>query len=358
MMDAHLIVERPRFRLDLRLRAAPGEVVALLGPSGAGKTTALRVLAGLTASSGGYVLLDGAAVHARPAERRGVGMLSHDCLLFPHMSVLRNVAFGVRCLGATRAEARHAAISWLERVGLGEHLGARPGDLSGGQAMRASLARSLAVRPRALLLDEPLGALDAHARLSARALLRHHLSGFGGACVLVTHDPLEAVALADRFVVIEDGALAQEGTPAEVARHPRTDYIARLAGLNLCRGNARGHEVSIGGLPRPPGGDPAGGLAFSVTEHLMGPVFVAFPPAAVTLHRTRPEGAPRNLWQAGVEGVVRHGDHVRVHLDGPIAAAADVPPTAVADLGLSPGQRVWATVRTTETYAYPAPAGQ
>ncbi|MCW2880653.1 MAG: putative ATP-binding component of transporter [Sphaerisporangium sp.] len=357
MMDAHLIVERPRFRLDVSLRVAPGEVVALLGPSGAGKTTALRALAGLTPLSGGHIALDGAAVHARTVDRRRVGMVLQDHLLFPHMSVLDNVAFGPRCLGATRAEARRAATVWLERAGLGGHLRARPRELSGGQARRVALARSLVVRPRVLLLDEPLAALDAHTRLSARAVLRHHLSGFAGACVLVTHDPLEAVALADRLIVIEDGALVQEGTPAEVARHPRTDYVARLFGLNLYRGDARGREVSVDGFPDDEDGSfTGGGPTFSVAEDLKGPVFLAFPPSAVTLYRTRPEGRPRNLWHAGVEGLVRHGDHVRVHLDGPITAAADVTPAAVAELGLSPGQRVWAVVRTTETHAYPAPA--
>ncbi|MFC4534824.1 ABC transporter ATP-binding protein [Sphaerisporangium dianthi] len=229
MMDAHLVAERPPLLLDVRLRVADGEVVALAGPAGAGKTTALRLVAGLTTPSGGYVLLDGAPLHARPPGRRGVGMVLGDPLLFPHLSVLDNVAFGARCRGAGRSEARRAAAAWLDDIGLGAVPNARPGELSREQARRASLARSLAAGPRVLLLDEPLAGVDGHARAESLALLRRHLSRFAGACVLVTHDPLEAAELADRLVVVEDGSVVQEGTPEEVARHPRTRYAARLA---------------------------------------------------------------------------------------------------------------------------------
>jgi molybdate transport system ATP-binding protein len=217
----------------------------------------------------------------------------------------------------------------------------RPRQLSGGQAQRVALARALAVRPRLLLMDEPLAALDAHTRMEIRSQLRRHLADFGGATVLVTHDPLDAMVLADRLVVIENGAVVQQGTPAEVARRPRTDYVARLVGLNLYRGTAAGSQVAVGEV------------LFSVAEHLDGPAFVAFPPSAVALYRTRPDGSPRNLWQATIEGIERYGDSVRIHLDGPIAAAADVTPAAVADLDLTPGQRIWASVKATETHVYP-----
>ena len=352
-MDAHLVVERPGFRLDVRLQAAPGEVVALLGPNGAGKSTALRVLAGLTAPTGGYVLLDGAAVHARPAEHRPVGLVGRDHLLFPHMSALDNVAFGPRCRGATRAEARRAATAWLVGAGLGEHLRARPAELSRAQAQRVALARSLAVRPRLLLLDEPLAALPEHARTAARAGLRDQLASFTGACVMVTHDPLDAMTLAHRLVVLEHGLLVQEGSPAEVARHPRTDYVARLAGLNLYRGTARGHDVFVAGTGP---GDAPGGLTLSVIDARQGPVFVAFAPSAVAVYLDRPDGTPRNLWQGIVQGIERQGDRVRVRLDGPVTSAADVTQAGAADLGLYLGQKLWAAVKATETHSYPAPA--
>ncbi len=341
-LNAHLVVTRPRFHLDIELEVAAGQVVALLGPNGAGKTTALRALAGLTALSGGEITLDGEALHTLAPERRPIGMVFQDYLLFPHLSALDNVAFGPRCRGASRAEARRGAAAWLERVGLAGHAAARPRQLSGGQAQRVALARALAVGPRLLLLDEPLAALDAHTRLEIRSGLRRHLADFGGATVLVTHDPLDAMVLADQLVVIENGAVVQRGTPAEVARRPRTDYVARLVGLNLYRGLAAGRQVTVGEV------------SFSVAEHLDGPAFVAFGPGAVALYRTRPDGTPRNLWEATIEGIERHGDNVRIHLEGPIAASADVTPAAVADLDLTSGQRIWAAVKATETHAYPA----
>ncbi|WP_169989066.1 ABC transporter ATP-binding protein [Microbispora sp. H10836] len=341
-LHAHLVVERPGFRLDVELRAAAGEVVALLGPNGAGKTTALRGLAGLTPLNGGRVELDGAQVHRLPPERRRIGVVFQDYLLFPHLSALDNVAFGPRCQGLRRAAARRVAADLLDRVGLAGHAHARPAHLSGGQAQRVALARALAVRPRLLLLDEPLAALDAHTRLEIRAELRRHLAAFDGATVLVTHDPLDAMVLAHRLVVVENGAVVQTGTPGEIARHPRTDYVARLVGLNLYRGEADGNHVAVGEV------------RFSSAERLTGPAFVAFPPSAVALYRTRPDGSPRNLWKATIDGIERHGDNVRVHLHGPIALAADVTPSAAADLDLTPGQEVWAAVKATETHAYPA----
>lgn len=343
LLDTRLLVTRPGFTLDLPLQVAEGEVVALLGPNGAGKTTALRALAGLTGLvGGGHITLEGHPLHTLPAESRPIGMVFQDYLLFPHLSALDNVAFGLRCRGSGKAESRRTAGGWLDRVGLAEHASARPRQLSGGQAQRVALARALAVEPRLLLLDEPLAALDAHTRLEIRSQLRRHLADFSGATVLVTHDPLDAMVLADRLVVIEHGSVVQQGTPAEVARHPRTDYVARLVGLNLYRGQASGRHLQVGDL------------LFSTSDHLEGPAFVAFSPAAVALYRTRPDGTPRNLWQATIEGLERHGDNVRIHLEGPITAFADVTPVAVAELDLAPGQHIWASVKATETHAYPA----
>ena len=204
-LDARLVVDREAFRLDIALRAAPGEVVALLGPNGAGKTTALRALAGLAPLTAGHLRLDGADLRRTPPESRPVGVVFQDYLLFPHLTALDNVAFGPRCRGAGKAEARAQAAEWLDRMGLAGHAGARPRRLSGGQAQRVAVARALATHPRLLLLDEPLAALDARTRLEVRAQLRRHLAAFEAVAVLVTHDPLDAMVLADRLVVVEGG---------------------------------------------------------------------------------------------------------------------------------------------------------
>ncbi|MFC9324435.1 ABC transporter ATP-binding protein [Kitasatospora sp. NPDC057015] len=348
-LDARLLVERAAFRLDLALTAAPGEVIALLGPNGAGKSTALRALAGLLPLTGGHLRLDGRTLEdpARqlhtPAEERPVGVVFQDYLLFPHLSALDNVAFGPRCQGRPKKEARAEAAGWLERMGLADHATARPGSLSGGQAQRVALARALAVRPRLLLLDEPLAALDARTRLDIRSQLRRHLGEFEAVAVLVTHDPLDAMVLADRLVVIEEGRQVQAGTPAEISRHPRTDYIARLVGLNLYQGTAEGHRVTL-----------ADGQVLNTTEELSGPAFVAFPPSAVTLHPGRPESSARNVWQLVVAGLDLHGDQVRVDLTGELPLAADLTPAAAAELDLAPGGTVWASVKAAQTHAYPA----
>ncbi|WP_018657140.1 ABC transporter ATP-binding protein [Actinomadura flavalba] len=347
-LDARLVVDRPGFHLDLALTAAPGETVALLGPNGAGKTTALRALAGLVATRGGHVRVDGAELGAVPSDRRRIGMVFQDYLLFPHLSAVDNVAFGPRCRGVRRAAARREAADWLERVGLAGYAAARPRALSGGQAQRVALARALAVRPGLLLLDEPLAALDAHTRLEVRATLRRHLAGFAGAAVLVTHDPVDALALADRIVVVEDGRSVQEGAPAEVARRPRTPYVARLVGLNLHRARADGRAVTLGDRPLP-------GMATS----LRGEVFLAFSPSSVRLDRSAPGGPPGPRWRATIDAVESRGDRVRVLLggaSGPFAhaVAAEVTAAAVAELGLAEGGEVWAAVIGEHAQVYPA----
>ncbi|MEZ3183061.1 ABC transporter ATP-binding protein [Streptomyces pimonensis] len=343
-LDARLVVDRGSFRLDVALTAAPGDVVALLGPNGAGKTTALRALAGLAPLSAGHLRLDGVDLRRTPPESRPVGVVFQDYLLFPHLTALDNVAFGPRCRGSGRTEARARAAGWLDRMGLAGHADAKPRRLSGGQAQRVALARALATHPRLLLLDEPLAALDARTRLEVRAQLRRHLAAFEAVAVLVTHDPLDAMVLSDHLVVVERGRIVQEGSPSDVARHPRTEYVAQLVGLNLYRGQAEGHTVRLGAGP-----------AVSTTEDLSGPAFVAFPPDAVTLHRDRPTGSSaRNLWRCEVAGLETHGDRIRAELTGELILAADLTTVAAAELDLHPGAPVWAAVKATQTHAYPA----
>ncbi|WP_017590091.1 ABC transporter ATP-binding protein [Nocardiopsis ganjiahuensis] len=347
-LDAGLRVRRGDFTLDVDLTAAPGEILALLGPNGAGKSSALRALAGLAPLTGGHVLLDGADETTTAVEHRPIGMVFQDYLLFEHMSALDNVAFGPRCQGASKAEARARAAELLDHMGLTAHARSRPRQLSGGQAQRVALARALAVRPRLLLLDEPMAALDASTRIDVRARLRHLLEDFDGVTVLVTHDPLDAMVLADRIAVIESGRVVQRGEPAEVARRPRTSYVARLVGLNLFQGRGEGETVVLEGAA------PDGPARVAVREPHRGPALVAFPPRAVALYPEHPRGSTRNVWRLTVDGIERFGDQVRVHLDGPPSLAADITPAALAELGLSRGDTVWAGVKASEVECYPA----
>jgi molybdate transport system ATP-binding protein len=347
-LDAQLVVDRGTFRLDLPLRVRAGEVVALLGPNGAGKTTALRALAGLQPLTAGYVTLGSEDLDRpdrrlwTPTERRSIGVVFQDYLLFPHLTALDNVAFGPRRHGMGRQAARERAAGWLDRVGMAGYADRKPRQLSGGQAQRVALARALALDPVLLLLDEPLAALDARTRLDTRAELHRHLTEHPGATLLVTHDPLDALVLADRLVVVEDGCVVQEGDAATITAQPRTEYVARLVGLNLYRGRAAGHTVAVDG-----------GFVLTAADRFDGDVFVAFPPSAVALYARQPDGSPRNTWAATISGILRHGDNLRVQLDGPIAVAADITPAAAAHLHLAPGAPVWAAVKAAETRAYP-----
>nr|WP_222194725.1 ABC transporter ATP-binding protein [Modestobacter italicus] len=346
-LAAHVVARRGALGLDVELAVADGEVLGVLGPNGAGKSTLLRVLAGLLVPDGGRVVVDGDRVwddvdlHV-PAHQRSLGMVFQDHLLFPHLSVAENVAFGLRTRGVRRAEARAAAESWLDRVGLAGLGDSRPGQLSGGQAQRAALARALVGDPRLLLLDEPLSALDARTRLTVRAELHRHLAEYAGSAVLVTHDPVDAMALADRVLVVEDGAVVQAGPPAEVARRPRTDYVARLVGLVLLAGMGDGQQVRLDG----------GGVV-AVAEDVAGPVFVAVRPESVALYLQRPVGSPRNVWPLRLATATPHGSVVRCDLTGEVPLTADVTATSFAELGLAPGAEVWAAVKASELTVYP-----
>lgn len=338
--------------LDLRaeITAESRQVVALLGPNAAGKTTLLRALAGLVPISHGSVtlddlVLDDTAHHVHvPTENRPIGVVFQDYLLFPHLSALDNVAFGLRTRGRGRKAARAAALTWLGRMGLVDQADARPRALSGGQAQRVALARALATEPRLLLLDEPLAAMDAGARAELRRELGRHLAAFEGTCLVVTHDPIEAMTLADRLVVMDAGRVVQSGPPADVAARPRSPYVADLLGLNLYRGRARGTTVEIAGGMSLTVGDSAG----SGRE-----VFAVLAPRAVSLHRRRPEGSPRNVW-AGVAGPIELvGERVRVQVGGPLPIVAEITPAAVAELRLGDGGPVFVSVKATEIDVYP-----
>jgi molybdate transport system ATP-binding protein len=363
-LTARLRLDLDRFRLDLALDVPAGHVVALIGPNGAGKSTTLRALAGLLPLREGRIALAGQTLDDPadgrfvPTEQRRIGMVFQDYLLFEHLSVLDNVAYGARARGTHRREARAEARRWLARMGLEEVADRRPRQLSGGQAQRVALARALATAPDLLLLDEPLAALDAGTRQEIRTDLRHHLREFPGCTVVVTHDPLDAMVLADTIVVVDGGRVVQQGPPREVALAPRTEYVARLVGLNLYRGTRVGaggtvHLDDGGTLSTGTGTGTGTGTATGGTA-APEPVFVTFPPSAVALHRDRPAGGPRNVWRGRVDGLEQHADIVRVRLAAEPPVLADVTTAAVAELDLGIGREVWAAVEATEVRTYPA----
>lgn len=346
-LDAHIVVERGRWRLDVVLDVPAGGVLALLGPNGAGKSTALRVIAGLLPASSGHVRVGERTWEDRTSgvrlatEQRSIGVVFQDYLLFPTMSARDNVAFGLRAKGSDKATAREAADGWLARVGLVEQAGQRPAQLSGGQAQRVALARALATTPQVLLLDEPLAALDAGTRMSVRGDLRRHLGEFGGATVLVTHDPLDALILADQVAVIEGGVVVQTGTPQEITRNPKTRYVAQLVGLNLFAGKSDGTSVRL----------PAGAELVTAEAHY-GDVFVVARPSSISVHRDVPHGSPRNVWGGTIATVEQHGDLVRLFVNGPPDVAVDVTTAAMAELQLGVDERVWLSVKATDLTVY------
>jgi molybdate transport system ATP-binding protein len=353
-LDLNLRLVRGTFELALTLSAGPGRVVAVLGPNGAGKTSLLRALAGLSPITSGHITLSGLPVD-RPAsatfvppERRRVGLVFQNYRLFPHLDVRDNVAFAARSRGAGRQRSRALARPWLEQLDLVELAGRKPAELSGGQAQRVAMARALAADPAVLLLDEPLAALDAQARLDLRSHLRRYVSGFSGPVLLVTHDPLDAMVLADRIVVLEQGRIVQDATPPIVARRPATQYVARLMGLNLYRGclDAEGTVDLDGGgrlvVPLGPGLD-AGTR-----------VLVGVRPSSISIHAGQPQHvSTRNVWPGTVAGLELLADRVRLQVTGQPDALVDITPAALAELGLRPGSAVWLSAKATETETYP-----
>ena len=350
-LKAAVGLRKGTLRLDVELEVGSSGVVVLLGPNAAGKTTLLRALAGLVPLESGRVVLDGvvledtAAGVCVPTEQRPVGVVFQDYLLFPHMTALENVAFGLRSRGAGRGPARERALAMLDRMGLADLAAAKPRALSGGQAQRVALARALATDPRLLLLDEPLSAMDAGARAELRRGLSRHLAAYEGTCIVITHDPIEAMTLGDQLVVLEAGHVVQAGSPEELSSHPRSRYVADMLGLNLYRGRAEqgrvlledGHRL-IAADPVPAGGE----------------VFAVIPPRAVALHRALPEGSPRNVWRGVVDDLDVVGNHVRAHVSGELPIIAEVTPGAVASMRLDDGGEVFVAIKAVEIEVYEA----
>lgn len=341
--------------VDISLAVAPGETLALLGPNGAGKSTVLAAVAGLlrpdtgTVRLGDCVLSDagrgprsGTTRTWVPTHTRGIALLAQDARLFPHLSALDNVAFGPQSQGQGRRTARDAAVRWLAEVGMTAYAQRRPHELSGGQAQKVAIARALATEPDALLIDEPLSALDVEVAPDVRDLLRrvtHERT-----TILVTHDVLDAALLADRIAVMNAGRVVEHGETGQVLSRPTSDFGARFAGLNLVRGVADDHAL------RMPDGRLLHGVADQpLTERQPAAAVVA--PSAVSVHLEPPHGSPRNSLDATVIDLEPHGPVVRVRTD---LLSADITPAAVAELRLARGDRVVLAVKATEVHLHRA----
>jgi len=343
-LDARIRLARADgFILNAELAIPAGRTIALLGPNGAGKSTVVAALAGLLPIDAGHIVLDGRVLDdpdagvLLPAEQRSIGVVFQDYVLFPHLSALDNVAFGLRSRGVKKAAAAIGARSWLERLGIGDLADRKPTDLSGGQAQRVALARALITEPDLLLLDEPLAAMDATTRVELRRALSDHLAGFAGPRMLITHDPTEAFLLADEIHVIEGGRITQVGSPDDIRLRPRTPYIADLAGSNLLVGTAEAGTVTVG----------AGRLAIADTR-ISGPVLATIHPRAVVVSVVEPVGSSRNAWSTTIDRIEHYGDRVRIQTGEPIVITAEITPAALDELGIGEGSVVWVSIKATE----------
>lgn len=348
-MSLHLEASVAARDVEAELEVADGHTTAVLGPNGSGKSTLLSVIAGILRPDSGRATLKGTTLFdiaggawLAPHDR-GTALLAQDPLLFPHLSALDNVAFGPRSTGASRSRSRELARGWLDEVDAGELAGRRPSGLSGGQAQRIAIARALAAEPRLLLLDEPMSALDITVVPAMRQTLRRVLAG--RSAVIVTHDVLDALLLADRVIVMEGGRIVEHGPTRDVLARPRSSFGARIAGLNLARGAIESGSV------RTPSGLLVAGLPDDVAVPEAEPAVAVFSPSAVSVHREHPSGSPRNVFAATVRELEPRGSQVRIQTD---ELSADVTVAAVAELDLLPGTEVFLSVKASEVTIYRA----
>jgi molybdate transport system ATP-binding protein len=339
--------------LELALEVPDGGCLALAGPSGAGKTSVLRAVAGLLRPArgriacGGERWLDTAAGLELPPERRRCGYVFQDYALFGHLSVWRNVAYGLR--DVPRARRRAEALALLERFGIAALADARPGRLSGGERQRVALARALAMRPRALLLDEPLAALDARSAAAAGRELAGLLRELRAPALLVTHDFAQAALLGDAVAVLDAGRVVQRGSAAELAAAPASAFVADLTGAVVLRGHARRDADGLTRVALDGGGEvvavaPATGEV-AVSVH---PWEISLEPAG-----SASAGSARNRLAVEVLSVTEIGNRVRVGLAAPQPLAAELTGASAALLGLAPGTRAVASWKAAATRVMP-----
>lgn len=351
MLEVDVRKQLREFELNISFSIEFGETLALIGPSGAGKTTILDLIVGFRQPDeghievGGRVLFDSKQRINLPPEKRHLGYVFQDYALFPHLTVLQNVEYGMRARGMARDEIARRATETLRMLGIAHLAGVLPKRISGGESQRVALARALAAGGQVLLLDEPLAALDAQTRQMARGDLRKIIRSVRVAAVFVTHDYVDALAFGDRICVIDRGQVIQVGSQEDLLLRPKTKFVAEFMGVNFIHGVAEStgdgrSRVLVNGV--------------EVTTALQDPgeVFLAFSPSDVTLSSDRPSGSAQNVFPACVTGLLQLGGRIRVDLDAGFPLIAEVTPTSVARLKLQVGSRVYASVKATaiETY--------
>lgn len=327
---------------EVSFEVPSGELVAFLGPSGSGKSTLLRIIAGLERADSGSISIDGKVADTLHARERGVGFVFQSYALFRHMTVAKNIAFGLRVRGESEEKQAKRVAELLKLMGL-EGLGERyPSQLSGGQRQRVALARALAPEPRVLLLDEPFGAVDAKVREELRQWLRRLHDEVHVTSIMVTHDQEEAFAISDRVLVLHQGRLEQVGSPAEIIDHPATEFVARFVGeANIYDAVVKGGRATVGGAQ--------GGLEVPVDGFRDG-AGVRLVMRAYDLKFFKADEGP-----AQVSRVIPLGDRVRVEAnlrDGsPIFA--HFPRRSSLLKGLEPGVPIGIEVTVTRAYPHP-----
>lgn len=352
MFTAHITKKLRDFSLQVSLEVEAGETLVIVGPSGCGKTTSLNAIAGLVTPDVGHIALDEQVLFDSdsrtdmPVELRRIGYVFQDFALFPHLTVHENVAYGLRCRGLNGQDVRRRVQDALELLRIAHLAQAKPPRLSGGEQQRVALARAIAPDSALMLLDEPLGSLDAQARRRVRGELRTVLRSFGRPSVMVTHDHIDALTLGDRICVLDRGQVLQMGPKDSLLRRPRSRFVAELIGVNFFEGTIS--SVRHNGLAQVKVGE---AVLYAGTQEV-GDTLLTFFPSDVTLSRERPHGSALNVFQARVQEVVHLGDRVRISLDGDLPIVAEITAQSLSQLDIQEGGSAFASIKATAIKTY------
>ena len=340
------------FALCVAFEVKAGETLVIIGPSGCGKTTTLNIISGLLAPDEGrivledQVLLDSAGGVNVAVEKRNIGYVFQDFALFPHLSVADNAAYGL-CCRKLRKEAIRERVEWaLEMVGLTALAKRKPTQLSGGEQQRVALARAIALESPLLLLDEPLGALDAQTRHNVRGELRAVLRKVQRTAIMVTHDHIDALTFGDQICVLDRGEIVQLGDKQELLASPRCKFVAELIGANFYEGtisSLRRHGLAAVRV---------GESTLYVATEEMGDTLLSFYPSDVTLSATPPAGSAVNVFESVVHEIVHMGDRARVSLNSTLPMVAEITAESLRNLGLQEGSKVYAALKATAIKTY------